>query len=194
MKKTTTIILLSLLLVGVVSAATVYYASNSGTATLKVDTPMSVIFQETGTDTYDLGNVLGGEKVTFTTVATNNANEAVDVYKTAFQVTAPGNFDGTEFDSINMIDRGTDVGNILPGLCFVRADGTSANFATIASENTRVAKLMACSNGVDVDGKYSHPSGSAIDNVITVDLSVGIQSGNYTFKVCHLTSLIGSVC
>ena len=191
MKKRNIVILLSLLLVGVVSAATVYYASNTGTATLNVDTPMSVYFQETGTDVYDLGNVLGGEKVTFTTIATNNANEAVDVYKATFVVTAPGNFDGTEFDSINLVDRGVDMGNILPYLCYIKSDGTSDNFANIAAANKKVAKLMFCTDGVTADGKYSHPSGSVIDNVITVDLNVAIQPGNYTFKVCHLNSLMG---
>ena len=192
-KKVLVIGIMTLIVVGLVTAATVKYLSNSAELELSVETPMSVIFQETGTDAYDLGAMYGGETAVFTTVATNNANVGIDTYKATFEVTAPGNFDGTEFDSVNLVDRGTDMGDILAGLCFVRTDGTFDNFANIATEATNVAKLMACSDGSTVDGKYTHPSGSVIDNVISIKLSAGLQPGDYSVSVCHLDDLTG-VC
>lgn len=192
MKRKVLFILAGLMLVGIVTGAIVSYVSNTGTASLGVETPMSVWFNETGTDTYDLGMLYGGEKVNMTVIAENLANEAIDVYKATYVVTAPGNFDGTEFDSINMVDRGTDMGDILPYICFVRADGTSDNFANIGAEAVSVAKLMLCSDGSNVDAMYSHPSGSVIDNVLTIDLNAGLQPGSYQVEVCHLVDLTGT--
>jgi len=98
MKKSKLIIsiLIGLLVVGVVSAAMVSYLSNTAQVTLDVDSPMTIVFDNEGnTDTLTL-DVLGGDTIEYTTLAKNNAENSIEVYKVLHEITSDGYWTGNE--------------------------------------------------------------------------------------------------
>lgn len=188
-KKTLGIILGLLLVAGMVTAGVVKYLSNTAQVDVNIETPFTATLNGVE-DTATAIDVYGGETITLDTTILNNANVNIDVYSATFVITSPTNWTGTEFSSITLTDRGTLVGDILSNMCHVRTDGTYVNFASILAENTKTIKLMACPGGVIT--KYTHPSGSLIDNKIEIVTNPAISPGSYNVKFCHLTDLTGT--
>jgi len=192
MKKQLVILVVALLAIGIATAALVSYLSNTITAEVNVESPMTIMFEDTGFDT-KVFDVYGGDSLSYTTLAENHANNAVDVYKVVHQIEAPNEWDGTEFNSINLVDRGIDMGDVLPYMCHIKPDGTLIPFTNISGEHTTTAKLIANDGGGCGDVNiYSHPSGSVIDNDITITLNAAIEPGQYVVKICHLYDLTGN--
>jgi len=188
------LVLLALVVLSVFAVAgVVVYLSNTVTADINVESPMTM--------TIDGGVVpvsfdaYAGEEVTFTTVGTNVANKAVSVYPTIFTLVAPdGNvWTGNEFTSINVIDRSVDKGDVLPVLFIVNNNGTKGEqfISMSAPSTTNVIRVMVDENQLTTTfDKYDHPAGSAIDNVITVDLADNLTPGTYSLVAQHLFNLV----
>ena len=187
MRKKTIAAILAIVSVGLVSAALVSYLSNTIFAQVNVSSPIEIVFDD-GLETKSF-DVFGGDSIEYTTIATNKANRSIDVYNVVQVIESPMAWSGTEFQSITLIDRGVNKGNVLPYLCHIKPDGSVIPFSAIGAEATTTAKLI-----MDDDcnpEKYSHPSGSSIDNQVTVILNPSIMPGQYDMKLCHLYSLTG---
>jgi len=183
--------LLVLMVGSLAFAGVVSYLSNTVQANVNVTNPMTMTING-GTNTLDI-NTKAGEVISFTTVGTNTADKAVNVYSTTFTLTAPTGtvWTGDEFTTINLVDRNVDKGNVLQALYLVNADGTQgARFLDMTPSATNVIRVMV--DGTPGDGnfeKYSHPAGVAIDNVITIDLADNLAPGIYIVEAEHLFDL-----
>ena len=183
--------LLVLMVGSLAFAGVVSYLSNTVQANVNVTNPMTMTING-GTNTLDI-NTKAGEVISFTTVGTNTADKAVNVYSTTFTLTAPTGtvWTGDEFTTINLVDRNVDKGNVLQALYLVNANGTQgARFLDMTPSATNVIRVMV--DGTPGDGnfeKYSHPAGSAIDNVITIDLADNLAPGIYIVEAEHLFDL-----
>jgi len=101
---------------------------------------------------------------------------------------------GDEFATINLTDRGTNKGNILPVLYVVNNDGTRGPLfkdvdVTSGYKNLNVLRVMIDKTPDDGFNKYSHPAGLAIENVIDIDLADNLTPGTYTVVAQALFSL-----
>ena len=187
--------LLVLMVGSLAFAGVVSYLSNTVQANVNVTNPMTMTING-GTNTLDI-NTKAGEVISFTTVGTNTADKAVDVYSTTFTLTAPTGtvWTGDEFTTINLVDRNVDKENILPVLYVVNNDGTRGPLfkdvdVTSGYKNLNVLRVMADETPLDgVFNKYSHPAGLAIDNLIDIDLADNLTPGTYTVVAQALFSL-----
>lgn len=172
-------------------AGVVTYLSNTVEANVDVQSPMTLTI-DGGTDPVDV-DVYGGEAFEFTTVGTNVSENAVDVYPTTFTLSANDptyEWTGDEVQSINLVDRSVDKGDVLPYLYVVNDDGTQGPlFTDIASTTGDIRVMVDETPGDGVFEKYSHPAGSAIDNVIDVTFAQDITPGTYTIVAQQLFAL-----
>jgi len=180
-----------LLISSLAFAGVVAYLSNSVQANVTVSSPMTM--------TIDGGpgpvstSIFGGETFEFSTVGKNNANTAVIVYPTTFTLSAGSTYvwNGTEITNVNLVDRGTDKGNVLPYLYIVNDDGTRGPLYTAMTPTTGDIRVMVDETpGDGVFNTYSHPAGSAIDNNISATFSAAVIPGTYTVTAQQLFSLV----
>jgi hypothetical protein len=135
-------VILGLATVGVVSAAIVNYLSDAPIATTTVAEPVEMSINLGGSQT-NLGNksvvisTTGLSTVTFTTVAKNNANNAVTGYN-VMVIEAPANeiLTGKEFTKVEYKDAITpSIVDITSTLRVVRGNGTLTPLSEIATGN-----------------------------------------------------------
>lgn len=183
--------LMVLMVGGLAFAGVVSYLSNSVQANVTVSSPMTMTID--GGAGPVTASIYGGEVFTFTTVGTNVSNAAVSVYPTLFTLSAGPTYTwtGAEFDTIGLIDRGVDKGDVLPYLYIVNDDGTrGALFTAMAPTVGDIRVMVDETPGDGVFNKYSHPAGSAIDNNISVEFAEDVAPGTYSVLAQHLFTLV----
>jgi hypothetical protein len=184
----------ALLMIGLVAGAVYTYVSNTAEVKVSVSQPLKVYLNDDESLTSLNLEVTTADPIEFKINEDSLADNPVQVYNVLIEVTSPENFDGTEFTSILLSDdNGLVDQEVLGALKFIRADGTYDSFSNIASENTKVAKLMMASDGVNLV-KYTHSAGSQKWSDLTIQPSLGLASGDYSLKVCKVYELSGASC
>jgi hypothetical protein len=194
MKKFIAFGLIGLFALFLVSAAVYTYVSNTAKVDVSITQPLKVYLNDdTSLTSLNLA-VTSANPINFKINEDSLTTNPVQVYNVLIEVTAPQNFDGTEFTSIKLTDdNGLVNQEVLGAVKFIKADGTYDSFANIAGQNTKTAKLMMASDGVNLV-KYTHTAGSQKWSSISIQPALGIASGDYDLKVCKVYNLVGATC
>ena len=162
------IVVAGLVIAGVAGAAIVSYISNAPTAAVNVSAPVTMGIYEgvidsenpnkTGETSLILTPTFGGSSMSFTTTATNQANERIGgYYVMVIDAGSNDKMTGQEFTSM-MFDKnkGADNpqnGEILSKLCVVKGDGTLMKLADYSANDSQKLVLL-----FDVDGDNEQES------------------------------------
>lgn len=186
--------IVSIFALALVSAAVYSYVSNTANVDVSITQPLRVYLNDdTSKTSLDLA-VTSDTPIIFKINEDSITTNPVQVYNVLLEVTAPQNFDGTEFTSIKLTDdNGLVNQEVLSAVKFIRADGSYIPFSSIAGENTNVARLMMASDGVNLV-PYTHSAGSQKWSEVTIQPSLGIALGDYSIKVCKVYELVGATC
>jgi hypothetical protein len=214
-------LIIGLLMVGGASAALVAYLSNSIGGSVSVVSPLDfkLLSASVGTtpitvltnDHFELKAIHGGDTLNLETEITNEAANPIEVYPVVIELSGPGNWWGTEFESVNLIEQhGSDPAiyrhNILPFLCAIDSTGAGVPFKNIKGttwESTSIRLIAGTPTGEDsVDCSstgivtYTQSVGSSINNKISIKtaeaLKPTVEGGPYyELKMCHLDDLKG---
>ena len=174
----------SLVIAGVASAAIVSYISNAPTATVTVSAPVAMGIYE-GTINPDktgatsltlLTPTFGGSSMSFTTTATNQANNRIGgYYVTVIAAKSGDKVTGQEFTSMmfdkNKLPVSSQNGEIIDKLCVVEGDGTLMKLADYSATGYSNQKLVLL---LDIDGDSTKESVNIAS--VTVRESTGICS------------------
>ena len=173
------------------SAALVGYLSNSITANVAVESPLSLKFLGTADPAYkDFGTVRGGDTLTYTTQVESLASNTIDVYRVVHVISETDGkaWDGAEFSKVYLSkDDGSEV-DITSLLCYIDGNGDLHPFSDIGSANVATAKIIFAEACDANNALYQHPAGAKIKNDIRIELATGIV-GSYSIKLCHLADL-----
>jgi hypothetical protein len=167
------------------------YLSNSITADVAVDSPLSFWFnKENGPTTISLPGTHGGGEITYTTVVKNNANAPVEVYRVIHEITNTDgdHWEGEEFDEVWLSKDNGPEQNITAMLCYIDNGGGLHPFSDIGSAGKTKARIIFAAACDETDALYTHPAATAIENDIRIVLNEG-TIGNYDMKLCHVKDL-----
>jgi hypothetical protein len=193
MNKFLTFGIVGILALMVVSAAVYTYVSNTSTVDVTVNAPMQTYLNgDEGLDSLTV-SLTSADPIEFTIYEKSVANNPIEIYNVLLDVTSDTEFSGSEFASIYLTDNvGHNNLNVLPYIKYIKADGTYADFSSIASEHTKTAKLMMASNGVSLD-KFTMTAGNLHTSDLTINTVLG-ATGTYNIKVCDVYNLVGVEC
>ena len=182
------ILVAGLVVAGVASAALVNYLSNWTQTTAVVTSPVEIRVNAgadstwTGTESISI-NTTGGSDFTFTTVAKNNANNAIEGYPVIVAVAPDGkNFTGGEFEKVMFgdIDSWPNMIDITDYLYVVYSNGTLVRLSAWTGDSPKL--VLFFDNSGDNDGSVQPSSieaGEVYWFVSTITPNAAIAPGTY---------------
>jgi len=182
------ILVAGLVVAGVASAALVNYLSNWTQTTAVVTSPVEIRVNAgadstwTGTESISI-NTTGGSDFTFTTVAKNNANNAIEGYPVIVAVAPDGkNFTGGEFEKVMFgdIDSWPNMIDITDYLYVVYSNGTLVRLSDWTGDSPKL--VLFFDNSGDNDGSVQPSSieaGEVYWFVSTITPNAAIAEGTY---------------
>ena len=185
----------SLVIAGVASAAIVSYISNAPTAAVTVSAPVAMGIYEGDKNSGNpavtsliLTPTFGGSSMSFTTTATNQANNRIGgYYVTVIAAKSGDKMTGQEFTSM-MFDKNKETpssqnGEIINKLCVVKGDGTLMKLADYASGEDYNQKLVLL---LDIDGDSNQVNSDGVHESTGMCSPLTPYIGNETRSFFHL--------